>query len=249
MTRTITAMFDSYADAADAVARLGSIGIPRRDIAIISNDAGYRDSVRTDYSYQDESSEAGSEAGGGAALGGALGGGAGLLAGLGLLAIPGLGPVVAAGWLAATAVGAGAGAVAGGLIGSLIDAGVDENDAHAYAEGLRRGGTLVTVRAQDSMETSVLDILDDEGTIRMDEAERGWREEGWSGRFDMDSRSETLPGRSAADIGRPAAPMPTSASSAIAADAAREVTEDRTRNDWRARSYTIQTPVERRRMG
>lgn len=59
-----------------------------------------------------------------------LGGGAGLLAGLGILAIPGLGPVLAAGWLASTLVGAGAGAATGGLVGALAGAGIDDADAH-----------------------------------------------------------------------------------------------------------------------
>jgi hypothetical protein len=66
------------------------------------------------------------------------------------MAIPGVGPVVAAGWLAATTLGAVTGAVAcgaaGGLIGALTDSGVPEEHAHVYAEGVRRGGTLVTAR-------------------------------------------------------------------------------------------------------
>ena len=66
-----------------------------------------------------------------------------------MLAIPGLGPVVAAGSLVSTLVGAGAGAAIGGLAGSLAEAGVDERDAHLYAEGVRRGGALVTVRTTD----------------------------------------------------------------------------------------------------
>jgi hypothetical protein len=82
-------------------------------------------------------------AGKGAGIGAGLGGAAGLLAGLGLLAIPGLGPVFAAGWLAATAVGAAAGAATGGLVGALTEAGVSKEDAPLYAEGVRRGGTLV----------------------------------------------------------------------------------------------------------
>ena len=75
---------------------------------------------------------------------------AGLLAGLGLLAIPGLGPVVAAGWLAATAVGAAAGAATGGVVGALTEAGVSREDADSYAEGVRRGGTLVSARVADA---------------------------------------------------------------------------------------------------
>jgi len=59
-------------------------------------------------------------------MGAALGGGAGLLAGLGVMAIPGLGPVVAAGWLASVLLGAGAGAATGGIIGALTGAGIPE---------------------------------------------------------------------------------------------------------------------------
>ena len=77
-----------------------------------------------------------------------MGGAAGLLAGLGLLAIPGIGPVVAAGWLAATAAGAAAGGATGGIIGALSRSPASaKTKPHVYAEGVRRGGTLVTVRA------------------------------------------------------------------------------------------------------
>jgi hypothetical protein len=82
------------------------------------------------------------DAGKGAGIGAAVGGVGGLLTGLGLLAIPGVRPVVAAGWLVATAAGAATGAVvggaAGGLVGSLTGAGVPERDAQFYAEGVRR---------------------------------------------------------------------------------------------------------------
>jgi hypothetical protein len=70
-------------------------------------------------------------AGAGAGVGAAVGGTAGLLTGLGLMAIPGVGPVVAAGWLVATAAGALTGAAAGGLIGALTQVGVSEVSAIA----------------------------------------------------------------------------------------------------------------------
>ena len=74
----------------------------------------------------------------------------GLLTGLGLMAIPGVGPVVAAGWLASTAAGVAAGGAAGGIIGALTQTGASEEDASAYAEGIRRGGTLVSARVPDT---------------------------------------------------------------------------------------------------
>lgn len=86
-----------------------------------------------------------------AGIGAALGGAAGLLAGLGAFVLPGIGSVVAAGWLASALAGAVAGGAAGGVVGALIEAGVSENDAAGYADAVRRGGTLVTIRivAQD----------------------------------------------------------------------------------------------------
>ena len=71
-------------------------------------------------------------------------------AGLGLLAISGLGPVVAAGWLASMALGATAGAATGGIVGALTQAGVSEEEAPLYAEGVRRGGTLVSARVPEA---------------------------------------------------------------------------------------------------
>jgi uncharacterized protein (TIGR02271 family) len=192
MKRTITAMFDKYQDAAEAVSRLERAGIPHADISIVSNDAANRDRISTSAgststatrrSDASDGDDAATGAGTGASMGAMLGGGAGLLAGLGMLAIPGLGPVVAAGWLASTLVGAGAGAATGGLVGSLTGAGIDEADAHTYAEGIRRGGTLVTVRAEDAQSSRVIDILDDEGTVNLDDRESTWRKEGWSGRY------------------------------------------------------------------
>jgi hypothetical protein len=100
------------------------------------------------------------------------------------MAIPGVGPVVAAGWLVATAVGAAGGAVvggaAGGLVGSLTSAGVPEHDANFYAEGVRRGGTLVAARVPDGQASLAREIL---GRYRwVDPAERSaaYRQSGWT---------------------------------------------------------------------
>lgn len=133
--RTVTGLFDDYGDAREAVSDLEAAGVPSDDISIVANNIGDR--------YSTDGSNAAEGAGTGAGLGAAGGGVVGLLTGLGLMAIPGVGPVVAAGWLASTAAGAAAGAIAGGaaggLIGALTESGVDEEDAHVYAEGVRRG--------------------------------------------------------------------------------------------------------------
>jgi uncharacterized protein (TIGR02271 family) len=182
--KTITAFFDKYEDASEAVRRLEAAGISHRNISLIASNEGDRYSSHASRTFDGTNhhdDDVSDGAGTGATVGTLAGGGAGLLAGLGMLAIPGLGPVVAAGWLVSTLVGAGAGAAVGGLAGALIDAGVDENDAHAYAEGIRRGGALVTVRASETEVDRIVDILDDEGTVDFDERETIWRSEGWTG--------------------------------------------------------------------
>ena len=118
----------------------------------------------------------------GAGIGGTVGGVAGLLAGLGMLAIPGLGPVVAAGWLVSTAALAVAGGAAGGLIGSLTQHGVDEDDANAYAEGVRRGGTLVTARVPEA-DAGRVEAIMDRSAVNIRDAAAMWQRNGWT-RFD-----------------------------------------------------------------
>ncbi|SDR45400.1 hypothetical protein SAMN05519103_03340 [Rhizobiales bacterium GAS113] len=144
MTTTVTGLFDRYDDATKAVNSLESLGVPSSDISVVANNAD--DFHKT---------AAADDAGTGASIGGAVGGAGGLLAGLGIMAIPGVGPVVAAGWLAATALGAVAGAAvggaAGGIVGAMTKEGVSESDAHVYAEGVRRGGSLVTARVADAL--------------------------------------------------------------------------------------------------
>ncbi|MCW6506482.1 general stress protein [Lichenifustis flavocetrariae] len=182
-TQTFTALFDTYAAASNAVTRLEAAGVQHDRISIVSNDAAHKDYISDQHTGTAT----------GASLGTVLGGGAGLLAGLGLLAIPGLGPVVAAGWLAATLVGAGVGAAAGGIVGALTDAGVSHEDAHAYAEGINRGGTLVTVRGDDTQAAQITDILDDEGTVDLDSRVKDWRDTGWTGTYSGDTAPSLTP--------------------------------------------------------
>jgi len=109
MTQTITGLFETHTEAMAAVAALRESGIPESDISVVANNGG--DAYSTN---SDTTSEAADDAGKGAGIGALVGGTGGLLTGLGLMAIPGVGPVVAAGWLVATAAGAVAGAAVGG---------------------------------------------------------------------------------------------------------------------------------------
>jgi hypothetical protein len=180
MPRIYPGLYDRYDDATLAVAELRAAGVPEEDISLIAHNTDGRYTPVTD---KDDSTATGT----GAAIGGVLGGGAGLLTGLGIMAIPGVGPVVAAGWLVATLAGAAAGAVAGAATGGLIDAltehGVDEEHAHVYAEGVRRGGALVTARGDDVLGRKLDPIYRRTGAI--DPIARGkiYKKSGWS-RFD-----------------------------------------------------------------
>ncbi|SDR64199.1 hypothetical protein SAMN05519103_09512 [Rhizobiales bacterium GAS113] len=116
----------------------------------------------------------------GAMIGAVLGGGAGFFAGLGMLAIPELGSVAVAGWLAATATGVVAGAAAGGVVGVLIDPEVDVDGARIHAEGARRGGTLLAARVDDSRSTTVRAILLWNGAINIDLKSARSRRSNWT---------------------------------------------------------------------
>ena len=147
--RTIAHVYDSYAEASRVVSSLEAAGVPASDISLVSGDKSAGGSS-TGVTSGDTAQGAATGAGAGATLGTAVGGGAGLLAGLGALVIPGVGPLVAAGWLVAAVTGAGVGAAAGGLLGSLTGAGLSEADARTYSEGVERGGTLVSVRVEEA---------------------------------------------------------------------------------------------------
>jgi hypothetical protein len=180
-TRTVTGLFASYDEAERAVRDIETSGIPHSDISIVANNSDQR------YTLAGEGgpSKAVKGAEGGATFGGVVGGGTGLLAGLGFLALPGVGPVIAAGWLVATAVGAVAGAAlggaAGGIVGSLTRAGVNENHAHVYAEGVRRGGTLVTARVAEDRADAVESIMAKHQSIDPDARGLAYRTDGWKG--------------------------------------------------------------------
>jgi hypothetical protein len=208
MTRTVSRLFDDRAEAQAAVRDLEAAGIHHDRISFVSSNAdnwhhgdhvhsGDRDRAGHDRDH-DGHSDTGEGAAKGATTGGVIGGVGGLLAGLGMLAIPGLGPVVAAGWLASTAagaaIGAAAGGAAGGILGALKDAGHSDEEANVYAEGIRRGSVLVSVRADDAEAARAEEILHRRGGA--DAATRGaaYREAGWS-RFD-----ETAPAWGADEI-------------------------------------------------
>jgi hypothetical protein len=189
MTTTITRMFDSREHALAALHDLEAAGFSHDQLGIVASNAdnsGLSD-ARFDSRFDTQSDAAGGASSGtgiGATLGTLVGGGAGLAAALGAIAIPGIGPIVAAGALVATLTGAGAGALAGGLVGALTGAGVSEAEAPVYAEGMRRGGSLVTVHADDTRAAEAEGILARHSPVNMTEREADYRAGGWRGHED-----------------------------------------------------------------
>lgn len=175
MAKTVIGVFDNVSDARDVVRELTDAGFNREEISIMAR-RGQNEAVATDK----HGDEATSVAATGAGVGATIGGLSGLLVGVGSFAIPGVGPIVGAGWLVATLVGAGIGAVTGGLIGALVDAGVPEEHAHYYAESVRRGSTLVAVNARDELADGAARIFRAHGAVDIDERGAEYRASGFS---------------------------------------------------------------------
>jgi hypothetical protein len=186
MTRTIVALYDDFDVARDVVEDLVEDGFSRDKLSLVANDASgeYSKYVSTsDAEYVTEDVSAGEGAGFGAVVG--------TLVGLGAMAIPGIGPVIAAGPLVSAlvgaTVGATAGAITGGLVAGLVDMGVPDYEAPYYAEGVRRGGTLVVAHVDDNMVENVVSVMERHNPVNIDRRASDWRQSGWT---DFDSTAQ-----------------------------------------------------------
>lgn len=172
--KTVVGTYDNIQTAYAVANDLVSAGYSRNDVSVIANDrdTAYAPYVNTTVKTSDD-------VGAGAGIGAAVGGIGGLLVGLGALAIPGIGPVIAAGPLLAALTGAGVGAVAGGIVGALVDLGVPDEDANLYSEGLRRGDILVIAQVPDASANAVTRIMDRPGLVDVHKQADTWRSSGW----------------------------------------------------------------------
>jgi uncharacterized membrane protein len=174
ITNTIVGLFDHYSNADAAVKALQDYGLDYDRISVVTRD---NDSI--------EPKNAGEK---GAATGAVAGGLVGLMAGLSTLIIPGIGPVLATGTLASTlattfgltAVGATLGACTGSLLGAFVDLGFGEKEAEFYAEGVKRGGIVVSVEADPEDEDDIIGILRRTGAVDMTARRKIWLDEGWT---------------------------------------------------------------------
>ena len=133
----------------NAVDRLLASGFRNEDISVLLQDnVGTKDFAHEKHTKAPEGTTTGVVAGG------AIGGTLGLLAGIGALAIPGLGPFIAAGPIMATLAGVGSGSVVGGIIGALVGMGIPEYEAKRYEGRIKEGGILLSVHCDNSDWTS-----------------------------------------------------------------------------------------------
>src|SRR3954465_4951437 len=153
---TVVGLYDNRDQAQTAIEQLRAMGIDTNKISVV---------MKSKEETQDFAEDTGVAGGAvtGAVGGGVLGGLAGLLVGIGALAIPGIGPIVAGGWLASTLIGAGVGAAAGGLGGALVDAGIPEEEARMYHTGVERGGVLVTTQVPDQQDGWARTVMSQNG--------------------------------------------------------------------------------------
>ena len=195
---TVVGVFDDRDDAEDAINALKEAGFRADEIGVAARD---RDTAGV--LAEDTGTQAGTGAATGALTGGLLGGVAGWLVGIGALAIPGIGPLVAAGPLAAALGGAALGATGGGLIGALTGAGVPEDEAKWYDERVRGGGILVSVNAHGRYDEA-RSIMREHGghdfTSATSTASRSWDETAPEFRSRYESRYGT--GRGWEDVER-----------------------------------------------
>ncbi|HEX4504912.1 MAG TPA: hypothetical protein VH722_04210 [Alphaproteobacteria bacterium] len=187
---TIVALYDHYNDASQAVTDLIQAGAERAKISLLANNInGDHPALTTNPSFGREEFDTKDQkqpaAVTGAEFGIGVGGIFGVLVGTGAIMVPGIGALIAAGTLATLAVGAAAGGIVGGAIGLLTEHGVSSADSHLYAEGLKRGGTLVTVAADDGQLDAFRDIFKRHGAVDIGKRGAHWEAEGWVS-FDPD---------------------------------------------------------------
>jgi hypothetical protein len=139
---TVVALFADQSAAERGIQALKAAGFAEPQIGVAVRDRQQQQEIT-----EGTGTKAAEDAAAGAMGGGMVGGVIGLLAGVGALVIPGVGPIIAAGTLASILTGAGIGAAAGGLIGALAGMGVPHEDAKHFERGFQEGGVLVTVDA------------------------------------------------------------------------------------------------------
>ena len=151
MTKTISRLFDSYDSAARAVRELEAVGVPQADIGVVANNS------ENWYAQNGDGK---------------------LCAGLSRFEFRGVGPVLARGWFVSASAGTASGGTAQRIIGALTQSGLSDQDAQVYAEGIRRGGTLVVARVHEA-HVADLDRLLGRSSLSAAELHGSYSKLGW----------------------------------------------------------------------
>jgi hypothetical protein len=170
MAKTVIGLLQNRTEANNVIQELLKSGFRKKDIGLISPD--------------DDISPVAKAVTKDMAKGAAVGALTGLVLAATTMMIPAFGPLLVAGPAATLVAGITYGGLAGGIIGTLISKGVPEDQAHAYAEGVRRGATLITINADDDkLAQRAVRLLKRHGAVDLEERMQQWKGEGWSGRF------------------------------------------------------------------
>jgi hypothetical protein len=159
MKKAVIGIVETQMQAESIVERLRAAGFHTNDISAL-----FPDTTGTKAFAHEQHTKAPEGAAAGVTAGGVIGGTLGVLAGIGALAIPGLGPFIAAGPIMAGLSGIAAGAAVGGLTGVLVGMGIPEFEAKRYEGKLKAGNILVSVHTDDSDERKLaLDVFKQAG--------------------------------------------------------------------------------------
>jgi hypothetical protein len=186
MLITVCRLYDSYPDAHRVIVALEAAGLPPSETSVISNNSDtWYSAAKNANVVPLQKDSGGSKAGKadgkveGATVGAAIDATAATAASLvTMLAIPGVGAVIGAGWLAAVLGSMAIGGVAGGLLGALTHAGINEEDAQVFVEGVRRGGTLVAARVPET-ELPRVEAMMNHSAVNLRERCDLYRKSGW----------------------------------------------------------------------
>jgi len=147
MKKAVYGILSTTTQAENAVERLKAANFSNNDVSVLFPDkSGTKDFAHEKHTKVPEGASVG------AGTGGVLGGALGWLVGIGSLAIPGVGPFIAAGPIMAALSGAAVGAAVGGLVGTLVGLGIPEYEAKSYEGKINKGGILLAVHTEDGKE-------------------------------------------------------------------------------------------------
>ena len=190
--KTVAAVFPTLAEAENVARGLRNLGIPSQAIHVA---AGNDKSRHEEYIRKARAEETRTATA--AATGASIGASMGFVAGLAMLVIPGVGPIIAGGAILTVLTGLSIGAAGGGLIGAFANMGISHDEAHLYEEAVRRGKVFVAVQVSEEMEPEAIRLMAEQGGRDINDEAEAWQASGWKHPYPNDS---TLTASQPADL-------------------------------------------------